>query len=201
MIFDEATLEYYEAAAPHYTASTAEDHHRHLDPLLDQLEPGAHILELGCGCGLDASRIIERGFTVEATDGTPAMVRKAQERFGIDARVMRFDELSAVDAYDAVWAHASLLHAPREGLPGILARIFKALKPGGLHFANFKLGDADHPDEGRDPLGRWTSLPSQDWLNQQYSDAGFEVQSSERYTGNGSDGVVRDWAALTVRKP
>ncbi|GMN14356.1 class I SAM-dependent methyltransferase [Altererythrobacter sp. MTPC7] len=200
MIWDQATLDYYEAAAPHYTASTAEFHHRHLDPFLELLPPNGDILELGCGCGLDASRMIHRGFRVDATDGAAAMVRKAEERFGIPARVMRFDELAQKARYDAVWAHASLLHAPRDALPGILSKIYEALRPGGLHFANFKLGDKDHPDEGRDPLGRWTSLPSATWLHEQYGDAGFSIVQSDRYTGNGSDGVVREWLGLTVRK-
>lgn len=195
------TIAYYEKAAPHYTVSTAQDRPRHLDPFLDRLEPGASILELGCGCGADAAHMAKRGFRVDATDGTRAMVRKAKERFGIAARVMRFDELDASAEYDAAWAHASLLHAPRVALPGIFRQIRRALKPGGWHFANFKLGDADHPNEGRDPLGRWTNLPDHAWLEQAYTQAGFALVETERYRGNGCDGVQRDWLALTLRTP
>lgn len=197
---DAATLAYYEQAAPHYTASTAAMQVRHLDPFLDRLKAGAKILELGCGAGRDAAHMIERGFAVTATDGTAAMVRKANERFGIEARLMRFDQLDAAEAYDAVWAHASLLHATRKALPPILAAIHRALRPGGWHFANYKLGDADHPNEGRDQLSRWTNLPQPDWLMDRYADAGFTIADTERYRGNGSDGTMRDWLALTVRK-
>ena len=52
MSADHATLAYYEKAAPHYTASTAQDRHRHLDPFLDRLGPAASVLELGCGAAL-----------------------------------------------------------------------------------------------------------------------------------------------------
>lgn len=200
MSADHATLAYYEKAAPHYTASTAQDRHRHLDPFLDRLGPAASVLELGCGCGADAAHMAKRGFRVDATDGTRAMVQKAKERFGIAARVMRFDELGASQEYDAVWAHASLLHAHRADLPDILRRIHAALKPGALHFANYKLGDADHPDEGRDPLGRWTNLPDEAWLEQAYTQVGFAIVDTERYRGNGCDGVQRDWLALTLRR-
>ena len=201
MSADDATLAFYEKAAPHYTASTAQNRHRHLDPSLDRLKPGSEILELGCGCGADAARMIERGFIVDATDGTRAMLHKAKERHGLDARLMRFDQLDADRRYDAVWAHACLLHTPRAGLPGILRRVHRALKPGGWHFANFKLGDADRPDEGRDPLGRWANLPDTSWLEHIYRNAGFELVETERYRGNGADGVQRDWYALTVRVP
>ncbi len=71
---DAATLAFYEAQAPHYTAWSGQRAHRHLEPFLDRLKPEAKILELGCGGGRDAARIIERGFRVQPTDGSPAMV-------------------------------------------------------------------------------------------------------------------------------
>ncbi|GMN03650.1 class I SAM-dependent methyltransferase [Erythrobacter sp. MTPC3] len=196
---DDATLAYYEREAPFYRVSSSQAPSRHLAPFLAMLEPRSSILELGCGGGRDAAHMIECGFLVDATDGTAAMVKKANERHGVNARQMRFDELSATHAYDAVWAHASLLHLPRADLPPVLLAIRRALKPGGWHFANFKLGDAEHPDEGRDLLGRWTNLPSPEWLEQSYQAAGFSIDSIERYRGNGSDGTQRDWLALTVR--
>ena len=194
---DPATIAFYEANAPRYTLSFGQAPSRHLDRFLDRLEPGARLLELGCGGGRDSARIIERGFDLDATDGTPAMVRKANERFDVGARVLRFDELDAEEAYDAVWAHACLLHVARADLPGILAAILRALKPGGWHFANYKLGTA----EGRDPLGRLTNLPDEDWLEHVYREAGFRIEATERYRGEGADGVQRDWYALTVQRP
>ena len=183
MSFDQATIDYYARAAPHYTASTAQGRHRHLDPFLDRLEAGASVLELGCGCGADAAHMQKRGFRVDATDAAAAMARKARERFDIPARVMRFDELEACQSYDAVWAHASLLHTPRNALPDILGRIHRALKPAGWHFANFKLGDDAHPDEGRDLLGRWTNLPSPAWRSRKPNAIGAMAPTAPSATG------------------
>ena len=196
MSADAATIAYYQANAPHYTLSFGQAPSRHLDAFLDRLAPGACVLELGCGAGRDSARIAERGFTLDATDGTPAMVRKANERFGIAARVMRFDELDAEETYDAVWAHACLLHVARADLPGVLASVHAALRANGLHFANYKLGSA----EGRDPLGRLTNLPDEEWLEETYRAAGFAILATQRYRGKGADGVQRDWYALTLRK-
>lgn len=193
---DPATLAFYEREAPDYTASGAQGCGRHLDAFLDRLAPGARILELGCGGGRDAARMIERGFTVDATDGTVAMVDKARERFGIDARQMRFDELDAEAEYNAVWAHASLLHATRKALPAILARIRRALVPGGWHYANYKLGEG----EARDTLGRLYNFPETEWLLATHHAGGLKVIETDRYRGSGADNVTRDWLALTVRR-
>ncbi len=197
MSADAATIAYYQANAPRYTLGFEQAPSRYLDSFLDRLAPGARILELGCGGGRDSARIIERGFDLDATDGTPAMVRKANERFDVGARVMLFDELDAVGEYDAVWAHACLLHLSRADLPGVLAAIHRALRPGGWHFANYKLGDG----EGRDLLGRLHNFPGTDWLEQAYRAAGFALEKSEVYRGKGADGTQRDWVALTVRRP
>ena len=192
---DPATLAFYAARAPHLTASSAQAPSRYLDRFLDRLKPGARVLELGCGTGRDAARIRERGHAVDATDAVPAMVRKANERFDLGARVMRFDELAAREDYDAVWAHACLLHVARTDLPASLAAIRTALRPDGWHYASYKLGDG----EGRCLLGRLHNFPDADWIAGLYREASFAIADSEIFRGQGADGTVRDWIALTVR--
>ena len=194
---DPATIAFYQARAPHYVLRFGESHSHQLDAFLDRLAPGARVLELGCGSGRDAARMRERGFAVDATDATPAMVAKANERWGLGARVMAFHELEAKAAYAGVWAHASLLHCPREGLPDVLARIDRALVPGGWFFASYKLGEA----EGRDSFGRFYNFPDADWLGAQYEAIpGWRIVADERSLGGGFDGVERPWINLTVRK-
>ena len=196
MSIDPATYDFYQQNAPHYAMSTALAPSRHLGPFLDRLKPGSDVLELGCGTGQDSAVIAKRGFRLDATDGIPAMIAKANERHAVSARLMRFDELAAVERYDAVWAHACLLHCPRGQLPGVLGRIHRALRAHGWHFANFKLGDC----EGRDLLGRLHNFPSAGWLRDAYLAAGFALVEDEIYPGKGADGTQRDWIALTLRK-
>lgn len=195
MSCDPDTIAFYQARAPHYTFTSAQAHSWQLDPFLDRLAEGARVLELGCGGGQDAARIATRGFTVDATDATAAMVVKANARFAVDARVMAFHELEAEREYDAVWAHASLLHCPRAALPDVLARIHRALRRGGWHFASFKLGEA----EGRDSLGRFYNFPDAAWLEALYRTIGWEIVAADRSIGGGFDNVTREWINLTVR--
>ena len=193
---DPATYEFYQSQAPFFSLDPSIGPSRHLDGFLDRLEPGARVLELGCGAGRDSARIRERGFDLDATDGIPAMVAKANERHDVGARLMRFDELDARADYDSVWAHACLLHCPTAELPDVLARIHRALRSGGYHYASYKLGDG----EGRDLLGRLHNFPSPDWLLQSYESANFTLVEHDVFAGKGSDGTQRDWLAITVRK-
>ncbi len=139
----------------------------------------------------------DRGFVIDATDGVDAMVARANESFSLGARAMRFDQLTSRAAYDAVWAHATLLHCPRAELPDALARIHRALRRKGLHFASYKLGNG----EGRDLLGRLHNFPSPEWLLDRYHEAGFTLIEQRIYSGNASDGTQRDWIDIIVSKP
>src|SRR5271155_3564686 len=42
--------------------------------------PGSRLLDLGCGTGLDAVRMAQRGHSVTATDWSPQMVQRTRER-------------------------------------------------------------------------------------------------------------------------
>jgi len=198
---DQQTLDFYEREAPRYVQAFGPGAARALslgmlDPFLDRLAPGASVLELGCGGGRDTLHMLGRGFAVDATDGAEAMVREAEALTGQRARVLRFDELTAASRYDAVWAHASLQHQPSAGLPDILARIARALRPGGWFFANYKLGQGD----ARDELGRlYSFLPRADLLGH-YRAVGWELEEVTEYRAGGLDKVERDWIAITVRK-
>jgi SAM-dependent methyltransferase len=195
-VSDERTLRFYADEAPAYAAKEWGEH-SHLAAFLDRLEPGAHILELGCGGGRDASVMLAQGFKVDATDGVPEMARQAEARIGRPARVMRFDELDAMECYDAVWANASLLHVPRAELPGILRLIWRALKPGGLHFANFK----DGQQEGRDRFGRYYNyLVPEELLDLYRRAADWQVVGTEQGVGAGYDGTPARWIEVTVQK-
>jgi SAM-dependent methyltransferase len=191
-------LRFYADTAETYTASGPGGASRGLATFLEKQRPGARILELGCGGGRDAEAMLAAGFDVDPTDGTPEIALKAEERLGRKVRVMRFDELEAVAAYDAVWANASLLHVPRDSLPEVLGRVFRALKPGGLHFASYKGGGS----EGRDSHGRYFNYLSRAELLETYSrSAPWEVESVVEYVGGGYEGTQGPWVAITARRP
>lgn len=195
--FDPTTLAFYATEAPVYAAHGTGGTSRYLEGFLDRLTPGCRILELGCGGGKDAALMIKRGFDVEPTDGVPEIAAQAEALLGRPVRVMRFDELDAVEAYDAVWASATLLHVPRNGLTAVLARIWRALKPGGWHQATYKGGG----NEGRDRFDRYYNYLSRTELEAHYQAAGdWAAMDIEEGVGGGYDGVQGPWLSIMVRK-
>ncbi len=148
---DDQTLGFYAEEAGAYAGRNRQAEHHRIGLFTARLAPGARILELGCGGGQDSEEMLRRGFDVVPTDGSPELARQAERRLGLRVGVLLFEDLQEVAAYDGVWAHACLLHAPRPALPGIMDRIHAALRPGGVFYASFKAGET----EGRDSLGRY----------------------------------------------
>jgi SAM-dependent methyltransferase len=165
---DEATLRFYRENASAYAEREITSRRVRLGLFLALLSPGAAILELGCGAGVDTAEMLAQGFDVAATDGSPEMAAEASRRLGRPVGTLFFHDLDEVEAYDGVWANACLLHVPRNELAQILKLIWRALKPGGVFYASFKTGDA----EGRDRFNRYYNYPSEDWLRANYASAG-----------------------------
>lgn len=193
---DPDTLAFYDREAGEYVKHFVKGSARFIDGFAERLQPRAQILELGCGSGRDAQQFLQRGFSVEMTDGSAGMADEARKLTGQDVRQMRFDELEVVEGYDAVWAHASLHHQPLAGLGEVLARVHRALRPGGWFFANYKLGQGD----ARDAFGRLYNFAPRQVLLDLYADTGWQLEDVHDYRDGGLDKVMRDWIAITARK-
>jgi cyclopropane fatty-acyl-phospholipid synthase-like methyltransferase len=190
------TSAFYDGNAAVYASRERRLPATRLDAFLAALPPGARILELGCGGGQDSAYMLEKGFDVTPTDGSPELARQAEKLIGRPVTVMRFQDLETVDTFDGVWAEASLLHVPRAELPDVFTRIRRALKPGGSLHASFKSGEA----EGHDGLGRYYNYPSVDWLSQCLSSCGWRDIALSEADGGGYDGKPTHWLFATASK-
>ncbi len=192
---DEETLHFYRSNAQSY-ADWAKAPPTRLRAFLALLPSGGSILELGCGAGNHSAVMLEAGFQVRATDGSPEMAEIASRRLGHPVEAMLFDELNEQEAYDGVWASACLLHVPREELAGILGRIHRALKPSGVLYASFKIGERD----GRD-LGRYYNYTSPEWLRATYAKAGeWDSLTSDTSVIQSFDETPANMLHLVMRK-
>jgi SAM-dependent methyltransferase len=167
-----------------------------LDAFLTALPSGARILELGCGGGQDSAYMFSKGFDVIPTDGSAELAKQAEKLLGRPVKVLQFEALDAENEFDGVWAEASLLHVPRVDLPGVLARICRALKDGGIFHASFKAGTA----EGHDGFGRYYNYPSANWLSELLSVGGWRNISIDEADGGGYDNKPTRWLYIRTQK-
>jgi SAM-dependent methyltransferase len=191
------TVDFYNADAAAYVARRANAYQDQIGAFIKRVGAKSDVLELGCGGGHDAELMIASGVNVTPTDGSAELCRLAEARLGRPVRVMRFDELDAQEVFDGVWANRSLLHVPSDALPGVLRRIWRALKPGGLFFASYKSGNGGELDVA----GRYYNFPSEAELASKYEAAAPWAQFSiESRDGGDHDDVVRKWLLCNAVK-
>jgi cyclopropane fatty-acyl-phospholipid synthase-like methyltransferase len=112
--------------------------------LLELLPPaGADVLELGCGEGLPAARMLAERHTYTGVDISAVQVERARRNVPgatfVDADYTRLE--LAPESFDAVVAILTITHVPREEHEGLLRAIFEWLRPGGYFLASFGVGD------------------------------------------------------------
>ena len=174
---DQGTMAAYAANLEKYrNLVTKQGGNRQLKGFLRRLRPGATILDLGCGVGDSAARMRDAGFDVSCMDASPDMAAMAEEQHGLDVDVASFDELAAETKYDGIWASFSLLHAPRAEMPENLARIYRALRPGGVFYMGLKMGG----HEARDAAGRFYAYFGEEELVAMLGKAGFTPVAIEQ---------------------
>ena len=136
------TLNYYNENSKAFIDST-----RNVDFAIIQnkflkcLPQGAKILDFGCGSGRDTKYFLDRGYLVDAIDGSVELCRLASEYTGITVRNMLFQELNEKEKYDGIWACASILHLNKQEIQAVLRKMLAALKADGIIYTSFKYGD------------------------------------------------------------
>ncbi len=197
MTADDTTLAIYDREAGRYAErSRKEMDWAWIDKVAARLAPGATLLDLGCGAAWAAQAFAAKGFEVTAADGSAEMARTARYATSLDVRHMRFDELDAVAAYDAVWSSFALHHIPRADLPAVLTAIARALRPGGVLMMSMKTGSG----EARDTLDRFYAYHSKAELEDRLTQAGFTVLDHETGEGTSFDGTPAGLIWLLAQK-
>lgn len=120
-----------------------------LERFLTHVPAGSRILDFGCGSGRDTKVFLEKGYEVEAIDGSEELCKYASEYTGLQVRHMYFQDLNEVEKYDGIWACSSILHLNRKDLEDVFQRISMALKTDGVLYTSFKYGTFEGERNGR----------------------------------------------------
>ena len=144
------TIEYYNQNAKQFFDTTVNVEFHHMqNHFLKKLQPGAKILDFGCGCGRDTKYFLAQGFAVEAMDGSEELCRMAGEFTGMKVKHMYFQELSEKEKYDGIWACSSILHLNHKELKDVMKKMTAALKTKGIMYTSFKYGSFFGERNGR----------------------------------------------------
>lgn len=170
-----------------------------LDAFITRLEPGAQVLDLGCGAGRDLLTLCHAGFNCTGVDLSRRLVSIARAHTG--ASVLSADMRTLVYGkaqFDGVVAIASLLHLSSDDQASQVSKVFDWLRPGGLFLASMKIGAGlEITDDARG----FVYVAPVAWLDMLHA-RGFEIllhevtPSSDRVSS-----TEHDWLAVLARKP
>lgn len=144
------TIDYYNLNAKKFIENTLNaDMHITQDRFLRLLAENRFILDFGCGSGRDTKYFLEKGYRVEATDGSAELCKLASAFTGIEVKEMIFQDLDASGKYEGIWACSSILHLPKKELLPVIRKMCDALKDNGVIYTSFKYGDFEGERNGR----------------------------------------------------
>jgi SAM-dependent methyltransferase len=194
------TLAHYEHNAEAFFAGTIDhDVRQNIDALLNAIDAPAPftILDLGCGPGRDLKTFTELGHKAIGLDGSARFAEMARAYSGCEVWCQDFLHLDLPPAmFDGVYANASLFHVPSAELPGVLARLHAALKPGGVLFSSNPRGDNREGWNGP----RYGSYYDYDTWADYLATAGFAALH-HYYRPPGLPREQQPWLASVWRKP
>jgi ubiquinone/menaquinone biosynthesis C-methylase UbiE len=153
---------------------------RWLQKLLDRLQPGASVLDLGCGSGEPADVEIAKAHRVTGVDISETQITLARQNVPTgtfihgDAGSVAFP----AGSFDAVVSFYTLEHIPRAEHAALLGRMAHWLRPGGLLLISMEAADYD------DVTGTWLGVPmflscfDPETTQRMVAEAGFELLES-----------------------
>ena len=125
------------------TANAGTDEHpeqyeRWVDDLAQLLAPGARVLDLGCGAGVPATKLLsEKDFDVLGLDISAVQIERARQlvpRATFEqADMVTWEHASA--SFDAVVSFYALIHVPLQDQRKLFPKIHRWLRPGGYLLA------------------------------------------------------------------
>jgi cyclopropane fatty-acyl-phospholipid synthase-like methyltransferase len=111
-----------------------------LNAFVSLLRPGATVLDVGCGSGIESEILVEKGLQVTGMDFAENLLAIAKRRLskGKFLLVDLYDLSSLNKKFDAIFAQAVLLHIPKKDVREIIHSLNEKLIPGGYFYVAVK---------------------------------------------------------------
>ena len=103
------------------------------------------------------------GYDLTPIDASESMVIATTRLTGLPAHQLRFQDVAFQNAFDGIWACASLLHVPKAGLCDVLNRLARSLRTNGVCYFSFKVGTGER-EHGERQFTDFTPLSLEGFL-------------------------------------
>lgn len=113
------------------------------------LKKGDKLLDLGCGSGRDSLYFMSRGYKVVAVDYSEELIKIVSDLLNREVLMLDMREMDFHDAFDGIWACASILHVGRDEIKKVMDNCERALRRNGIFYLSFKYGDGEGFRNGR----------------------------------------------------
>lgn len=120
-----------------------------IDKFVSFLKEGSTVLDVGCGPGLKAKYLNSLGFKITGIDFSEEMITIAKKNSpSSDFQVKDITKpLGFTEKFDGVFAHAVLLHIPKQEIKSVLQNLSAVLNAGGYLYVSVKELQAGKPQE------------------------------------------------------
>jgi SAM-dependent methyltransferase len=195
--FDEIeriTLSHYENNAESFWSGTQDhDVRQNIGAFLQALPKNKilDILDLGCGPGRDICTFKSLGHKPVGLDGSKTFCQMAQQYSGCSILHQQFLKLELEEnAFDGIFANASMFHIPSQELPRILEQLHRTLRPGGILFSSNPRGSAEEWRGER--YGHYMEIETSEFYLEQ---SGFKI-IHHYYRPEGKPRDQQPWLAI-----
>ncbi|MCA9488200.1 MAG: class I SAM-dependent methyltransferase [Nanoarchaeota archaeon] len=165
---------------------------------------GKNILDIGCGSGVAAKELQERGFNVFGIDLSRKLINESQKTSPsstfeeMDMRNLLFED----KYFDGIWHVASLLHLEKKDAPMALSEAYRVLKKNGIMYLSIKMGEGERLEkDGRyGGLKKYYAYYREEEMNSILENIGFKVLENYSISYKDNYRIAHPWINIFAKK-
>ena len=167
----------YDQCADQYGSMRQNEVEPDVNLLIEMLDEGARVLDIGCGAGVPITRTLAQHFEVTGVDFSEEMVSLSRENVP-DATFIHADVLEVnlpAAEFDAVVSFYAIFHIPKELHKALFQRMHRWLKAGGYLLVT--VSDKNEEPYTEDFFGvtmYWSNFGLQEYI-EILSEIGFDI--------------------------
>lgn len=191
------TIKVYEKMGSDYLDSIEKIPSTDLYKFIKIIKPGGLVLDVGCAGGRDTETLIQQGFQVIGVDLVEKFLERARKRVPeatfVNQNLLELDYKD--NTFDAIWAHAVLMHLKKADFNQIMKKFYRFLKPGGKIHIRVKKGEGEHwvTDKLSPEQKRFFSFFQNDEMEEIMKKAGFNIILSDTVQDEVRDDLYWVW--------